>query len=59
MLDKKSMIAYLEIIRKLIYTLDCYDGGEPLISNQGQSLDGYSALANFVELAREAKALEV
>ncbi len=44
-----------EVVKKLIKILDCYDGGTVLISNQGQALDGFSALAEFVSLARKAK----
>ena len=47
-----------EIVVKLINILDCYEGGTEIVSNQGQSLDGYSALANFVELARKAKEMD-
>lgn len=46
-----------EIIKQLIRVLDAYEGKTSLISNQGQALDGYSALANFVEIARKAKYL--
>lgn len=44
-----------EIIKQLIFILDCYEGQRPLLSNQGQALDGYSALAAFVSLAEKAK----
>jgi len=41
--------------KEMIRILNAYEGGDELISNQGQALDGYSALANFVELARRIK----
>lgn len=44
-----------QIIRKLVDVLDALEGGSSLISNQGQPLDGYSALANFRAIAQEAK----
>ncbi len=44
-----------QVTEQLIYILDCYEGGKPLLSNQGQALDGYSALAEFVALAERAK----
>jgi len=41
-------------LERLIVTIDdfvkikqCADGGTPLLSNQGQALDGYSELANY------------
>ena len=44
------------IIKELIYILDCYENKIELVSNQGQGLDGYSALHNFLAIARRAKA---
>lgn len=56
---EKDRLATIEqqraIIKKLVRVLDAYDGGEELISNQGQAMDGFSALANFVSVARKAK----
>lgn len=51
------MLTKKEIIEKLVEILDAYENQDALISNQGQALDGYSALANFVELAKKAKCL--
>jgi len=45
------------IVKSLVRVLDAYDGSISLISNQGQALDGYSALANFLSIARSAKLL--
>jgi len=45
------------IIRNLIDTLNAYEGGEVLIANQGQALDGFSALATFVSIATRARKL--
>ena len=43
-------------VKKLIKILDMYEGKTSLISNQGQALDGYSALAEFISIAEEARA---
>ena len=43
------------LIRELIRILDAYEGSSPQFSNQGQALDGYSALANFIALAEAAR----
>ena len=48
-----------EIIDKLVELLDAYEGGTATISNQGQAMDGYSALANFVSIAKRAKELKI
>lgn len=45
-----------QLVRELVFVLDAYEGKIPLISNQGQALDGYSALANFVDIAKRARA---
>lgn len=47
-----------EIIRMLVRTINAYENKEVLISNQGQAMDGYSALANFVYIAQEARKLK-
>ena len=46
-----------EIIQDLVDILDAYEGGAELASNQGQAMDGYSALANFVDIAEKAREL--
>lgn len=46
-----------EVVVWLVRILDAYEGGVELVSNQGQALDGYSALAEFVGLAKEAREL--
>ena len=43
------------IIKKLIHTLNLYEDGTVLVGNQGQALDGYSALTEFIEIAKQAK----
>ena len=48
-----------KIIIDLIAVLNAYEGGVETISNQGQAMDGYSALANFVSVAKRAKELKV
>lgn len=47
-----------EIVLHLIEIEQALNGGKELVSNQGQALDGISALANFVDLAKEAAAHE-
>jgi len=47
----------LDLLTKLVLTLDAYEGGDSLVSNQGQAMDGYSALANFKSIAEEARDL--
>ena len=47
----------LKIITSLVRILDAYKGHQSLVSCQGQGMDGYSALANFVNVAEEAKSL--
>lgn len=44
-----------EIIKRLVDVLGAYEGGNVLVSCQGQAMDGYSALANFVGIAEDAR----
>ena len=46
-----------EIVNELIYILNAYVGKTELLSNQGQALDGYSALAAFIDLAKRARTI--
>ena len=46
------------IINSLVYIRKAETGGTPLVSNQGQALDGYSALANYQAIADKAVELE-
>lgn len=46
------------IVEDLIRILNAYENGKDLISNQGQALDGFSALAEFVGLATKARKKE-
>jgi hypothetical protein len=46
-----------EIIHALVRVLNAYENKTPLVSNQGQALDGFSALANFVQIAKKAREL--
>ena len=46
------------IINQLINTLDAYEGKKSLVSCQGQGMDGYSALANFVYLVKKLKEIK-
>lgn len=36
-----------EILNQYLLILEAQKTGSPLVSNQGQSMDGYSALANY------------
>lgn len=49
----------LDILHRIIDVVDSYEGQGPLLSCQGQAMDGYSALANFVSIARDARELIV
>jgi len=40
---------FVKIIDDLIIILDAYEGKKELVSNQGQALDGHSALAKKVK----------
>ena len=46
-----------EICERLVWILDAMENKTVLISNQGQALDGYSALAEFVAVAKKARLL--
>ena len=45
------------IVMALAKTLDAYESKEPLFSCQGQAMDGYSALAQFIAIAKQAREL--
>jgi hypothetical protein len=47
----------IRILTQLSNILDAYEKGIPLVANQSQALDGFSALANFLDVARKAKNL--
>lgn len=49
---------HYKIIKDLIKLLDVYENRKGLISNQGQALDGYTALAEFVNIATKAKEID-
>ena len=51
----KSGVASSDLLAKLVDVLNAYEGSGPLMSCQGQGMDGYSALANFVAIAKEAR----
>jgi hypothetical protein len=42
---------------ELLNTKDAADGKHPLLSNQGQALDGYSELANYRASLNKLRAL--
>jgi len=44
-----------KIALDLVATLNAYEGGGSSIANQGQALDGFSALAGFVNTAKRAR----
>ena len=43
-----------KIFKQFVNILDAYENKGTLTSTQGQALDGYSALANFINIAKEA-----
>jgi len=43
------------LIEDLIKVHEAYHNGDELVSNQGQALDGFSALANYDDIARQLK----
>ena len=45
-------------VNQIIKVEEALLGGTELMSNQGQAMDGYSALANFQCIARDAMAFE-
>jgi hypothetical protein len=45
-----------DLIKRLADIADALDGRKPLVSAQGQAMDGFTALANFRALAAEARA---
>ena len=44
-----------EALERIISVADAYTGKGQLVANQGQAMDGYSALYNFVGEADNAK----
>lgn len=42
---------------ELVRIADAIDSGRPLVGNQGQALDGYSALAAFRDVANRARVI--
>ena len=46
-----------EIVNELINILLAYEDKTELLSNQGQALDGYSALAASIEIAKRARTI--
>jgi hypothetical protein len=44
-----------DLIKRLADIADALDGRNPLVSAQGQAMDGFTALANFRALAAEAR----
>jgi hypothetical protein len=49
------MTDYKQLCVELVRVADALDGRTPLTSNQGQALDGYSALAQFRYVADRAR----
>jgi hypothetical protein len=49
----------IDIINNLIRVLDAQKEGTLLLTNQGQALDGYSALANYNSLVEELKLIQL
>jgi len=53
----EAMLEQTKIMNSLVDILIAYKNKKSLLSNQGQGLDGYSALANFVSVAEKAMLL--
>ena len=45
--DNKELDRLRGIIRQMVWVKAVADGGDALLSNQGQGMDGYSELANY------------
>ncbi len=45
----------MKILIDLVNVLAAYENKNDVFSNQGQALDGYSALANFLYIANRTK----
>lgn len=43
------------LVEDLIAVYIAYHNSEELVANQGQAMDGYSALANYDDLVRQLK----
>lgn len=43
------------LVTQLIDVLNVYEGHRTLFACQGQSMDGYSALANFLDIAKKLR----
>ena len=53
----EEQVGSTALLAKLVRVLNAYEGGDALVSNQGQAMDGYSALANFKAIAEQARDL--
>jgi hypothetical protein len=51
------MTNFKVLCAELVHIANALDGKNALISNQGQAMDGYSALAAFRDVANRARAL--
>ena len=51
-----TMTDYKQLCAELVHIADAFDSGTELASNQGQAMDGYSALAAFRDVAYRARA---
>jgi hypothetical protein len=49
------MTDYKQLCAELVRIANALDGGAPLVGNQGQALDGYSALAAFRDVATRTR----
>lgn len=43
------------LIEDLVKIHEAYHNGDEVVANQGQALDGFSALANYDDIARRLK----
>jgi hypothetical protein len=49
------MKTLMYLMDDLVAVYDAYHGQKETFANQGQALDGYSALANYDDLVRQIK----
>ena len=46
-----------KILEALSFLLEAFESKTPYLANQGQALDGFSALANFLDISRRGQTL--
>jgi len=56
-MNEEKRIEIERIVDDLVNIINAYEGKSALFSCQGSGMDGYSALANFVDVAKRARLL--